>query len=285
MKPPDQPDLDWYTAISQRKGLQSPRCPYATAKRCPRYYESVWQLGQKGVSTEIDPEEDKRLEEHWKKTGPRPSVREEATALDTSVRQDGSKHHHFYRFCPDVLFNVFGWFADQLAEYSTPEDQDYAHEQLGTQNASSDDWRWGWAALSPKHYSDCPLYSLLEKPADRRETPVPVAEAPGADGVGREPLKQDRVTPQGGSSKPTKYTYSKRDKTVWEFITASNESAFETLTNAEITRRHYRRVPPPPGKPSPSEEAFRSSLNRIRKHHPYPSSDSIRKKAVKPKAR
>src|SRR6266478_1120232 len=47
-----QPTLKWYTDISASKSL-SPRCPFASVHRCPRYYQSVSLLGEAGVATAI----------------------------------------------------------------------------------------------------------------------------------------------------------------------------------------------------------------------------------------
>jgi hypothetical protein len=60
-----QPDLKWYTEISVAKKL-SPRCPFASVHRCPRYYESIALLGDVGVATSMDPTEDERLLNKWK---------------------------------------------------------------------------------------------------------------------------------------------------------------------------------------------------------------------------
>lgn len=57
------PDLAWYTARSAELG-HSPRCPFASVNRCPRYYQSLWVLGSAG-SPSIDAEEDNRLRKKW----------------------------------------------------------------------------------------------------------------------------------------------------------------------------------------------------------------------------
>ena len=49
---PIYPDLDWYGAISERKGLTG-RCPFATVGRCPRYFESVALLSDAGITTKL----------------------------------------------------------------------------------------------------------------------------------------------------------------------------------------------------------------------------------------
>ena len=87
------PDLQWYTGISKGKKL-APRCPFASVHRCPRYYQSVALLGETGCATKIDPEEDKRLLERWKRSDLWPVVDEQAT----SVMGPSDEPKHFMNF-------------------------------------------------------------------------------------------------------------------------------------------------------------------------------------------
>ena len=151
-----QPDLKWYTEISGSKSL-SPRCPFASVHRCPRYYQSVALLGETGVATAIDASEDSRLLEEWKRTDLWPVVAEQAT----SVMGPANEPHIFSKFCPEVSFDRFGWFASGLAYYADEIDSDAVHRRLSKENAVSDDWRWIWSSVIPMHYADCPLYSPL----------------------------------------------------------------------------------------------------------------------------
>lgn len=75
-----QPDLHWYTEISTSKNL-APRCPYASVHRCPRYFESTSLLGQVGVTTSIDPADDQRLVEKWKRSDLWPVTQEQASQV------------------------------------------------------------------------------------------------------------------------------------------------------------------------------------------------------------
>ncbi len=153
------PDLTWYQNISDRHRL-SPRCPFASVERCPRYYQSLSLLGSAG-STEIDHEEDERLKRYWEGSDLWPRTREYETAVLTFKKQDGSENQHFSKFCPEVTFDRFGYFSAHLAGYADEIDSDFAHKRLGEAHVPSDDWRWQWSSVQPMHYTECPLYSPL----------------------------------------------------------------------------------------------------------------------------
>lgn len=131
----------------------SPRCPFATVESCPRFYQSLSLLGSAG-STAIDSSEDKRLLEKWKKNDLWPKTREQETIIS-------GNNKFFDKFCPEVAFERFGYFASYLGRYSGELDHDLAHEQLGKIGASSEDYRWAWSSVAPMHYTECPLYSVL----------------------------------------------------------------------------------------------------------------------------
>lgn len=150
------PDLKWYTAVSQRKGIM-PRCPFASVHRCPCYYSSLSLLAHAG-STAIGPEEDKQLKERWSRSRLWPTTAEQTTTVIGSA--DGPQH--FWTFCPEVLFDRFGVFASDLADYSDEIDREAAHTRLATEHTAAKDPRWTWALVRPMHYSECPLYSQLQ---------------------------------------------------------------------------------------------------------------------------
>lgn len=150
------PNLDWYLGISLRQQL-SPRCPYASVYRCPRFYQSLSLLGDAG-STKIDSMEDNNLKESWEKTDIWPTTAEQAT----SVSGPGDDIKHFSRFCPEVSFERFGLFAAELHKYTNEIDVGNAHKVLCRDGALPDDWRWNWCHIEPMHYSECPLYSLVK---------------------------------------------------------------------------------------------------------------------------
>ncbi len=154
------PDIDWYAKISEKKKA-TPRCPYANVHRCPRYFSSLYLLGEGGVTTKIKPEKVKELDEFWEESDLLPVVAEH----DTGILSSGDNKSGFSNFCPELSFDVFGLFAVSLHRYSDEIDIEVAHAQLA-KTAYPKDWRWQWAHVEPLHYLKCPVYSqLASKPA------------------------------------------------------------------------------------------------------------------------
>ncbi len=149
------PGLGWYLSISKENAL-SPRCSFATADRCPRFFQSLSLLGEAG-STSIDPKENQRLLKKWSKSDLWPLTSEQATAISGP---DGN-FNSFIRFCPEVSFERFGYFASSLHRYADEIDTDFAHKKLAEEEALPNDYRWAWSYVTPTHYTICPLYSLL----------------------------------------------------------------------------------------------------------------------------
>src|SRR4030042_1334214 len=161
------PNLNWYMSNSDKRGVH-PRCPFATVKSCPRFYQSLSLLGEAG-STRIDSEENKRLQKYWGNDDLWPPTLEYATSISGSP---GSPHI-FSNFCPEVSFDRFGYFTSFLARYADEIDIGIAHKRLGLERAPANDWRWGWSAISEMHYTECPIYSIL---AHRSHNKVTIPE-------------------------------------------------------------------------------------------------------------
>jgi len=105
----------------------------------------------------VAPHEDARLHAYWQASDLWPRTGEYAT----SVSGPGGDPHQFTNFCPEVAFDRFGYFASFLARYADEIDIGIAHTQLSKEHAPINDWRWSWAAVSPEHYANCSLYSVL----------------------------------------------------------------------------------------------------------------------------
>lgn len=155
------PDLQWYTGISQRKGLRS-RCPFASVHRCPRFYQSLSLLGEAG-STRIEPKEEQRLLRKWKQSDLWPTTREQ----ETWIAGEPGNPAIYSNFCPEVAYDRFGLFALNLARYADDIDLEAAYARLGRIDARGNDWRWAWSSVAPMHYTECPLYSPLDLDSSR----------------------------------------------------------------------------------------------------------------------
>ena len=148
------PNLQWYLRQSTSKRIP-PRCPFATVKNCPRFYQSLSLLGKAG-STAIPEKENKQLYKKWRKSPLWPITDEQATSIL------GPKGNKFFRnFCPEVSYERFGLYASYLDEYAGEIDIGSAHSKLSKIKAPPEDWRWSWLNIQPLHYSGCPLYSAL----------------------------------------------------------------------------------------------------------------------------
>lgn len=151
-----RPDLDWCSEVGRGKGIP-PRCPFASIDLCPRYFLSVSLLGRSGVTTRMANEDDLRLESQWKRHPCWPRTAEQ----EPGVLSQNGKPVSFSHFCPEVMFDTFGFFATSLAHYPDELDRDLAHQSLARHHVAKNDRRWQWAALTAMHYSDCPVYSPL----------------------------------------------------------------------------------------------------------------------------
>jgi hypothetical protein len=192
------PDVNWYSGISQSKGL-APRCPFASVHRCPRFYQSLSLLRNAGF-TEIDPKQDKALLERWRQSDLWPAIAEQATCTFGG----GETVHSFSCFCPEVSFECWGLFASDLHRYVDETDRDIAHAALAKRGAKGEDWRWHWWTISPMHYSECPLYSPLLHDSTRPRTAAPPA-----------PKAQEEIL----EVKPTLYGIKINVNALWTLIT------------------------------------------------------------------
>jgi hypothetical protein len=114
-------------------------------------------LGRAG-STSIDEAEDKRLQEFWEKSDLWPQTSE----YETSISGPGGEPKNFSNFCPEIIFDRFGYFASFIARHGDEIDRNVTHKQLEEINAPPNDWRWLWGGITPCHYTDCYLYSTLD---------------------------------------------------------------------------------------------------------------------------
>ncbi len=150
----DIPNFEWYSSKSKSMNL-SPRCPIASAETCPRYYSSIFLLGNNGISTKILDVDKIRLDKKWAPF--KPTIVEEE-ALISFV---GDKFVGISRFCPEVSYNIFNYFASMLHKYADEIDTETAYEFLNKNGVDPSDPRWQWAFFTPTHYTECREYSLF----------------------------------------------------------------------------------------------------------------------------
>lgn len=151
------PDMHWYLSLSSARNV-TPRCPFASVERCPRYYQSLSLLGEAG-STKIPAGEDDRLKALWEKSDLWPRTGEGAT----SVSGGDNRMNSFSNYCPEVSYDRFHIFASGLYEHVGEIDRDFAQQRLSRAGVPGTDWRWTWWAITPMHFTECPLYSPLTR--------------------------------------------------------------------------------------------------------------------------
>ena len=149
-------DLEWYLSRSREINGHH-RCPFAAANRCPRYYASLYLLGEVGIATKISNENKTKLDALWKDF--ESTIGEEAASISGG---DSNSTKAMSNFCPEVSYKIFGLFASGLYPSHDETDRNMAHSRLRRAGIKSGDARWNWADFTPAHYSECSEYSILQ---------------------------------------------------------------------------------------------------------------------------
>lgn len=151
------PDLEWYAAISERKGLPG-RCPFAAVGRCPRYFEAVALLSDSAITTKLAPEVEAAMLAKWQAHDAWPATKE----TTTSIFGGDERPHMFSNFCPEVAFDTFKLFATGLIRYSDEIDRAAGESTIAADGPTNGkDWRWNWQHVEAQHYAECPVYAKL----------------------------------------------------------------------------------------------------------------------------
>ena len=151
------PTFDWYQQQSMALKL-SPRCPFASAKLCPRYFRTLLLFGKYSVVERMSKAEETKLEEQLEKS-PMFS-REFQPQPELTVTNNGISVTGFRDCCPELAFDAYRVFAS-AGSFMDKEDERLRHAQLKNEKVHSDDWRWKYSHLEPAHFSECRENSIL----------------------------------------------------------------------------------------------------------------------------
>lgn len=149
------PDFSWYRNKSSERGAHS-SCPYANVHKCPRYYASIYKLGEANVITSISDDKKEALDAFWESSGLLPVIEED----DTSISGCDGRISSLSNFCPEVTFTYFRYYASYLGKYVDEVDKDCGHRIAERENIPGN-WRYEWAFVSVCHYLDCNVYSQV----------------------------------------------------------------------------------------------------------------------------
>ncbi|MDD1978511.1 hypothetical protein [Pseudomonas tussilaginis] len=149
------PDSSWYRNKSSEMDVTF-SCPYANVHKCPRYYASIYMLGEARMITSIDTDKKEALDAFWKDSGLLPVIAED----DTGITGLDEKPSSFSNFCPEVTFTYFRYYASYLAKYVDEIDKDCVHRIAERENIPGD-WRYEWMSVIACHYLDCSAYSQV----------------------------------------------------------------------------------------------------------------------------
>jgi hypothetical protein len=121
----------------------------------------VDQIGGTSLDTKVIEQLDKR----WSGTTLTSVLAEQAPSVLRVDDQFSTLNH----FCPEVTYDILGWFAKHVHRYVDEIDRDIAHASLRKKGVDSNDPRWIWSSIRLMHYSECPTYALLLKRQEETE--------------------------------------------------------------------------------------------------------------------
>ncbi|MFA5924967.1 MAG: hypothetical protein WC856_27415 [Methylococcaceae bacterium] len=157
MLPITIPDFSWYRGKSSE--IDAPfSCPYANVHKCPRYYASLYILGEVKMITSISVDKKEALDALWADSGLLPVVAEDDTSINGY--DDYGQPSSFSNFCPEVTFTYFRYYASYLAKYADEIDKDSGYRIAERENLHND-WRYEWARVSACHFLECSAYSQV----------------------------------------------------------------------------------------------------------------------------
>lgn len=149
------PDSSWYRSKSSEKNAPT-SCPYANVHKCPRYYASIYMLGEARIITSINDDKKASLDAFWASSELLPVIAEEETCIH-GIQGNWSA---FSNFCPEVTFAYLHYYASYLAKYVDEIDSDCGR-RIAEREKKPNDWRYEWGFISPCHFLDCSVYNQV----------------------------------------------------------------------------------------------------------------------------
>ena len=67
----------------------------------------------------------------------------------------------YNKFCPEIIYDEFGFFASDLGHYYDAQERDLAHQYLTRDRVADGSWQWTYPRLTPRHFTECDVYSQL----------------------------------------------------------------------------------------------------------------------------
>lgn len=148
------PNLAWYQSISAEKNL-TPRCPFTSFKRCPKFFFSYSLLDLCHKSNALSKSDDEEIMQYWQNTNYLPIPKEKEPNIS------GESGQNIRNFCPEVAGSEYGYFSSLIHCYADDIDREIANKYLIKEKANKDDYRRNYSSIKPMHYSECEYYSIL----------------------------------------------------------------------------------------------------------------------------
>lgn len=161
----EKPNREWYEARSKEEKLANERCPYADKYKCPRYWKSLDLLD----ASSVNKNQNEHVQKFWEKTAP--SLLEEyhppQIELTPLTLINGKKARSYSNMCPEATYigldnNIFF----EKIKYTINDEESLYEKSTGKKDYLSDrryQWDVGVLSIKPMHYSDCPLFPVLNQ--------------------------------------------------------------------------------------------------------------------------
>ncbi|GHD04997.1 hypothetical protein GCM10007320_66490 [Pseudorhodoferax aquiterrae] len=110
------------------------------------------------MTTEIYEHQRQELDHQWKASNLLPVMEEDETAIG----MDGHHLGYLVNVCPEVTFKYFGYYTSYLARYVDEIDK-ASGERRAQRERLEDDWRFEWARVAARHFTDCSVFHQVQR--------------------------------------------------------------------------------------------------------------------------